>query len=1788
MSNSYRIRTQVGVDKSINLLIHQDFEQLEILSLKILSSQVYNRQCSDYGVIVGRISVNNGFGLPNCKVSLFIPLSTQDEDNPVITTLYPYKSLSDVNEDGYRYNLLPYTRSYSAHIPTGTFPDREDALIDTNVIEVYDKYYKFTTQTNESGDYMLFGVPLGSQTIHVDVDLSDIGEFSLSPQDLIRMGIATESQVSGTRFKSSTNLNSLPQIVSFNRTINVDPFWGQEEVCSIGITRTDFDLTNEANVDITPTAIFMGSIFSDVDNLAMKRNCKPKVAQGELCSLVAGPGEILSIRQTIFNDTQGRPILEQFELESGGQVIDDNGTWLVDLPMNLDYVTTNEFGERVFSNDPTIGIPTRGKYRFKIKWNQPNNLNENVKRAYFLVPNVREYGWQAGRSIDPLNSTFALPVNTELATKSYAFSLDWGDYADPQTAIDCEDTFYQFSYNKVYTVSQLIDQYRNGTLANRIISVKNILDPTCESTNNKFPTNDSSFRWDFIFLLFTFASYVVRALIIPLIYVIHVLYIVIWLLRIFFPLIITYFGNLGILAVSKAIGASPAFGLILLFALEAAAWFVLVGLLTGLWIRLLTLKLKGLNLPLLLYDQCEFCSCDDADDLNDDGLQAPQPSAQGQQVAPPALPNSSGLQLTNFEGGLYYSNLIDTNLSYLYINRLLGGYLVQYPPNPTVCYSKIPKRILGVYDPPAYNSNIDREQARALFYTRSITIAERINLFNTKAKYFDNNNTTNPGGGVNQVYVSVNPQANGGGYTWNSNNNQPYLNASQKYHTDNVIVLMMTPDSLQYLSQGAMLSFVNPNTTYDPNYTGATLNVYDTNSITGSSLYHLTNPPQATINVNFTLPNSNSRSTQYVIPTPNTGDTNYHKFPIDVEYFQVVTAMTYNSFTGLTNQPGNPNYTAGQVLTNSLNSRYLDNDMLISIHYKRGDDNNADTHTNDYNLLVNPLRGLEEYRNQVVVILTRGVDPYSTRVQTRFDLGRIFGFTNPTRVSVTGNYKLNIPIQGGFKNVSHQFSFQGTNLGLPVAQSFNTYSNSFLYYNSYNYVPSQTQFSGFSSNRTIFYSSLDNNTPLNYWPNCEDSNDCSGFNIGNTFNNGLRVNTAANNEFTWQYSYSLDLSPPDDQRNFVANVPLTLNNNPSRNRGYFVNELVEGGSVMTITSGLRDRVSGGVRWKWNLPTRELFDRNSVNGWESAKYAAPKYDGSVFLWFDKGNSGLGNDRQIVMRSDRLPTSDVALRSCDNYFALQQNQNFGMYIIPDDGAITVQGNTGGISIGIDSDDTTPPPNFTGQLLQSTNSCVDSRNLDCYDFIPYGIIPSGERPGGGTYLVESGNCQKAGGKFIFENGCYKLVTTVILSIPTDIKLATEWLSRTNITFAACRNVFSHLFTHNWINGTLYAFAFKNVKRFDENNNPISLYCKNTIYFDNQTNNFYYRSSPYKTGNTISNSGFIGKDSDTDPNKNNLLFPTTIMDLGPRTDYIQELVYSDEYDGYIVNQLGSTSYQDVSELLNLLIINRLANSSFIQILTGRGGGSIFNYFSRPRRTVDADYAQMISINSEFGVVPFEAENYPNIDTTTLVPPLPPGGFAIDPVYFNTGEQSDTIFGIFYSSDTQVRDFLSPKRTIINDGVSFNNSCAFSNFYCYSQEVPFYQWEIKQNKNTPPPLDSIFGSQENNWYTSPILGSYFQSSKYQSLDRGSNLSRYFRTSTSTITRDFKGYIYSVERNDPNRFWTFPSYNPIKTSWEPNPLDVINVITVGAPYYFYFGLKKGKSAWDRFAKKWINFENISG
>ena len=201
MPKSFRIRTEIGVNKVLPVKLDQQFDTLEILSLAVFPNDVYTRTCSDFGVLCGRVFANRGFGIANARVSVFIPLDEIDENDAIISTLYPYKTLTDRNEDGYRYNLLPYIPSYSNHNPTGTFPDREDVLINKSLIEVYDKYYKFTVRTNDSGDFMIFGVPVGSQILVMDLDLSDMGCFSLRPTDLIRMNLGNPKQFDGNQFK---------------------------------------------------------------------------------------------------------------------------------------------------------------------------------------------------------------------------------------------------------------------------------------------------------------------------------------------------------------------------------------------------------------------------------------------------------------------------------------------------------------------------------------------------------------------------------------------------------------------------------------------------------------------------------------------------------------------------------------------------------------------------------------------------------------------------------------------------------------------------------------------------------------------------------------------------------------------------------------------------------------------------------------------------------------------------------------------------------------------------------------------------------------------------------------------------------------------------------------------------------------------------------------------------------------------------------------------------------------------------------------------------------------------------------------------------------------------------------------------------------------------------------------------------------------------------------------------------------------------------------------------------
>lgn len=465
---SYRIRTAVGntAPTRIDVKLSQTFDTLQILSLELSQENAYRLYNSSYGVIVGRILANGGFGIPNSKVSVFIEV--EDDEESEIEMIYPYTSVSSSGNDGVRYNLLPDEEVNECHQNVGTFPNKRLVLDNKDEIEVFDKYWKYTTVTNEAGDYMLFGIPTGSQTVHVDIDLSDVGVLSQRPRDMIYKGYDINLFDSPSKFKQSTNLNSLAQIVTQDKGIYVYPFWGDttDSDETVAITRCDI----EVEYKFEPTCVFMGSIITDTSGNAIAKNCTGTKKVGRMEELIAGEGSIEIIRKTF----DGR--VEQLQIK-GDRVIDGNGVWCYQIPMNLDYVRTDEYGNIIPTDDPDKGIPTRARVRFRVSLDECVTDTSHRKRAKYLIPN------------NPRIDKDEYPLFTETLEPDYEFGSATRD-----------ESYCDLLWNKVYTVKSYIPRIQKTTKASK----KNhtgIKAVNYHDDSNPFPYNNLTIKLSFTYRL---------------------------------------------------------------------------------------------------------------------------------------------------------------------------------------------------------------------------------------------------------------------------------------------------------------------------------------------------------------------------------------------------------------------------------------------------------------------------------------------------------------------------------------------------------------------------------------------------------------------------------------------------------------------------------------------------------------------------------------------------------------------------------------------------------------------------------------------------------------------------------------------------------------------------------------------------------------------------------------------------------------------------------------------------------------------------------------------------------------------------------------------------------------------------------------------------------------------------------------------------------------------------------------------------------------------------------------
>jgi len=357
--------------------LENDVDFFEILSLKISQKDIYGTFNANYGVVVGRVIANGGIGIPNAKISVFIPVSDEDKANGEIYAVYPYSSPRDKDLDGVKYNLLPRVAvnnpflvagQYAPTVPVGTFPTKEEITTNPTFLEVYKKYYKYTTVTNQSGDYMIFGVPIGVQTMTMSVDITDIGKYSMTPGTMINnLGYSPVLFTdNGTKVKFSTDLETLPNVETQEVAVDVKPFWGDEENFEIGITRQDFKIRALLIASFT----IFGAAFTDGQSAHWGRGgntIKQLYAMED-----KGPGEVLNAsiatkRNGLINETLLYLPNTITDAQITGNSFDptayklltqdqytryvENGQFVYIVPCNRKKIITDELGQEVVVPD---------------------------------------------------------------------------------------------------------------------------------------------------------------------------------------------------------------------------------------------------------------------------------------------------------------------------------------------------------------------------------------------------------------------------------------------------------------------------------------------------------------------------------------------------------------------------------------------------------------------------------------------------------------------------------------------------------------------------------------------------------------------------------------------------------------------------------------------------------------------------------------------------------------------------------------------------------------------------------------------------------------------------------------------------------------------------------------------------------------------------------------------------------------------------------------------------------------------------------------------------------------------------------------------------------------------------------------------------------------------------------------------------------------------------------------------------------------------------------------------
>jgi hypothetical protein len=515
-------------------------------------------------------------------------------------------------------------------------------------------------------------------------------------------------------------------------------------------------------------------------------------------------------------------------------------------------------------------------------------------------------------------------------------------------------------------------------------------------------------------------------------------------------------------------------------------------------------------------------------------------------------------------------------------------------------------------------------------------------------------------------------------------------------------------------------------------------------------------------------------------------------------------------------------------------------------------------------------------------------------------------------------------------------------------------------------------------------------------------------------------------------------------------------------------------------------------------------------------------------------------------------------------------------------------------------------------------------------------GKNPAGQVIYKSKGNwcktCETWSGYSEIRNGLFTIIPAADTSNwEANIAAIDEYCRRKLVGKLFCEGLVNYSFLDNWLSGSLYFFPFKSrVVWDDEQNLDLSVYstsyCEDLVYFKagtltNPDKRFYYRSSWF---NPITNQFASARGT--------LAHPTTLVDLGPRDEFIKEICIDPNLDPNcsVVRNIGATSYQDIRGILGLYINYKL------DVASPSVTGDIYAFFRNNGfdtrlplkmrgQVLNGDILQLMSMNSEAGIDGFDllSKKYEMYNPTLLDPdvyteffkddtggsngPLPvqlkldendgyrvraclnePGRLTESSqiVPFYLWNKNGTGFGTgvnqawYYPTTSFTQDRIQAQPL---QGMTYNynyNGDPTHKYLLLPMTKNYSGDTIKLNAIVNPLVPSTFNVEHFNYneYDNLVYDIDGSHTNYNNQEEGFTF-LYIVAGDGTLSGATVGKLYTRVGDSGN--WNISDWdNTVDYILSPTSRNYSGTRQIlSTPYLYYFGLKPGKTAVDKFVKR---------